>query len=66
MAKITIKATVEKIVVQNGKKDAQVVITVPVNSVTDIPTGAVSVTIETLQSALFGPNSESKKSKKSK
>ncbi len=54
MSKITIKATVERVVIENGKKDAKMVITIPANSVNDIPMGAVSLDIQTLQSALFG------------
>lgn len=59
MAKITIKATVEKVVIQNGKKDAQMVITIPASSVNDIPMGAVSIDIQTLQAALFGADKTS-------
>ena len=64
MTKVTIKATVEKVVIQNGKKDAQCVVTIPATSVTDIPMGAVSISIESLQSAMFGPESKDKKGKK--
>jgi len=56
----TIKGTVEKVVRQNGKQDAQVVITIPANLVQDIPLGAVSLTIQTLQSAMF-ENEDKKK-----
>ena len=57
MAKaIEIKATVEKVVRQNGKQDAQVVITLPVSAVADCPLGAVMLTIQPLQSAMFGDN----------
>lgn len=54
MAKITIKATVERIVIENGKKDVKMVVTIPASSVNDIPMGAVSIDIQTLQAALFG------------
>lgn len=54
MAKVEIKATVEKVVRQNGKQDAQVVITLPVSAVADFPLGAVMLTIQPLQSAMFG------------
>lgn len=55
------KGVVEKVVRQNGKQDAQVLITIPATLVSDIPLGAVSLTIETLQSALFGKDKDEKK-----
>lgn len=60
---IEIKGKVEKVVRQAGKNDAQVVITIPVNQSVEIPLGAVSMSIQTLQSAMFG-DKEDKKVKK--
>ena len=55
------KCTIEKIVRQNGKAEAQMVITIPLSQSVNVPLGAVRMTVQTLQSALFGPNSEDKK-----
>lgn len=51
--KIEMKATVEKVMRMNGKAQAQVVITIPESSTQDFPLGAVMLTVQPLQSALF-------------
>lgn len=53
---IKIKGTVEKIVRAFGQTDAQVTITVPISAASEIPLGAVSVQIQTLQSVMFPKN----------
>lgn len=60
MTKANFKGTVEKVVRQNGKQTAQLVITVLASDAQNIPLGAVSLSIETLQSAMFGPESKKK------
>lgn len=50
---VKIKGTVEKVTIANGKAMAQVVLTIPIALATSIPLGSVSVTMQTLQSALF-------------
>lgn len=57
-AKMELNGTVEKIVRQAGKAEAQMVVTVPVSQSIAIPLGAVVMTIQTKQSALFGNNKE--------
>ena len=54
MAEIKLKGTVEKVALVNGKVLAQVTITVPATQVLSIPLGAVSITLQSLQSAMFG------------
>lgn len=58
MAEIKIKGTVEKIVRANGKNDAQLVITIPVVQSTEVPLGAVSLSIQSLQSSMFGKDND--------
>lgn len=48
-----IKATIEKVVRQNGKVNAQVVMTIPAASVPDVPLGMVTITMEPLQVSMF-------------
>jgi len=60
MAKQTIKATVESVSRKNGKNDAQVTITIPTSAAQEFPLGAVSLTIEPLQSAMFGKDKKDK------
>lgn len=64
MAKqIQIKGTIEKIVRVAGKAEAQMVVTIPVSLSVEVPLGAVSMTVESLQSALFGKNEPMKMGK---
>ena len=51
---VKIKGTVEKVVRAYGQTDAQVVITVPVSVSAEVPLGAVTISIQSLQSAMFG------------
>ena len=60
--KFEFKCDIEKVVRQVGKNDAQVVVSVPVQVANEIPLGKVVMTVQTLQSALFGK--EDKKTKK--
>lgn len=53
MAKVEIKGSVERIVRANGKAEAQVLLLVPMDQVLAIPMGKVSVTMESVQGALF-------------
>lgn len=53
MTEVKIKGTVEKVVRAFRSTDTQVTITVPVSTVSEIPLGAVSIQIQTLQSAMF-------------
>ena len=53
---VKIKGTVEKVVRAYGQTDAQVVITIPVSASVDVPLGAVSISIQSLQSAMFNKN----------
>lgn len=53
MAKIEIKGSVEKVVRQNGKSEAQVLITVPMSMITQVPLGKVNIILESEQGALF-------------
>lgn len=55
---IELKGTVEKVVRANGKADAQMTVTIPLSDAINIPLGAVRISIQTLQSALFGPDAE--------
>lgn len=48
-----VKGTVEKVVRKFGSKDTQVLITIPQSESSKVPLGAVSISIETLQSAMF-------------
>lgn len=59
MAKIKTKATIEKIVRVAGKSLAQALVTFPVTFAADMPVGAVTLEVETLQSAMF--NKDAKK-----
>jgi hypothetical protein len=60
MAKIKTKATIEKVTRAAGKAEAQATITFPVSLAADMPVGAVTIEVETLQSAMFG-NKKAKK-----
>lgn len=53
MAKIEIKAIVDKIVRQDGKAEAQMIVSIPVSASIDIPLGPVVMSIQTQQSAMF-------------
>lgn len=50
--KVEVKGTIDKVVRQNGKPGAQVVVTIPANLATAIPMGGVVITIEPNQTAL--------------
>lgn len=56
MAKIEIKGTIEKIVRQNGKAEAQMLVTIPLSQSIDIPLGPVAITVQTMQSSIFEKN----------
>jgi len=53
MAKIKTKATIVKIVQASGKAEAQALVTFPVSLASEMLVGAVSIEVETLQSAMF-------------
>ena len=57
-SKIELSGTVEKIVRQAGKAEAQMVITIPVSQSIAVPLGAVVMTIQTKQSAMFGEDNK--------
>ena len=57
---IEIKGNIEKIVRSAGKGMAQMTVTIPVSQSVEVPLGAVSMTIQTLQSAMFGNESKKK------
>jgi hypothetical protein len=56
MAKIEIKGTIEKIVRQDGKVEAQMTVSIPASASMDVPLGAVTLAIQSLQSSMFGKN----------
>lgn len=58
--KISLECKIEKIVRQAGKPEAQMIIKIPVQQSVEIPLGAVVMTIQTQQSALFGKDSKKK------
>jgi hypothetical protein len=66
MNDVKIKGTVEKIVRAFGQTDAQVTITIPISAASEIPLGAVNVTIQSLQSAMFNKNEPLKLGDKNK
>ncbi len=53
--KIEVKGTIDKVVRQNGKTGAQIVVTIPALMANDIPMGGVIMTIEKNQTALNFP-----------
>lgn len=56
MAKIELKGTVERVVRVNGKAEAQVLLTVPMAQIMNVPLGKVDIQLESTQGALFtGP-----------
>lgn len=57
---IEIKGNVEKIVRSAGKGMAQMTVTIPVSQSVEVPLGAVSMTIQTLQPAMFGNENKKK------
>lgn len=65
MAKIEIKATVDRIVRQDGKADAKMIVSIPTSQSVNIPLGAVVISIQTQQSAMFEElDNQGRKSKK--
>lgn len=52
------KGTVEKVVRKYGSKDTQVLITIPQSESSKVPLGAVSLSIVTLQAAMFNKDNE--------
>lgn len=57
MAKpVEVKGRIQKITRVNGKAEAQMIVTIPVDQSTDIPLGEVTLIIEQVQGDLFeGP-----------
>jgi hypothetical protein len=53
MTKIEIKGTVEKIVRQNGKAEAQMLITILLAQGINVPLGPVAISVQTMQSSIF-------------
>lgn len=53
MAKIELRGNIEKIVRIDGKSEAQMLVTIPVAHASSLPTGKVSITIESLQTSMF-------------
>lgn len=58
MAKIDLRATVEKVVRANGKNGAQIVITIPIKNAGDVPLGNVKLSLEEIQTELEFPSSK--------
>lgn len=57
MAKaIEMKANVVRVARVYGKGEAQVALLIPESMVSEFPMGAVKITIQTLQSSMFGNN----------
>lgn len=61
--KVEFKAKIEKLTRKAGSVEAQIVVTVPASESGNIPLGAVVMSVQSLQSAMFGANTDNDSAK---